>query len=49
MGQKSTEELQKMIEALAARVASLESQLKALQQAVSRGIQQANRSGVRPR
>ena len=49
MGQKSTEELQKMIEALAGRVASLEAQVKALQATSSRAIQQANRSGSRPR
>jgi cell division protein FtsB len=49
MSEKSTEDLQKMIVALAARVASLESQVKALQQTASRAIQQANRnrSGVR--
>jgi cell division septum initiation protein DivIVA len=47
MSQKSNQDLQQMIEALTKRVASLESQVKALQQLASRAIQTANRSGVR--
>jgi outer membrane murein-binding lipoprotein Lpp len=47
MSQKNPQELQALIEALTRRVASLESQVKALQQDASRAIQQANRSGAR--
>ncbi len=47
MSQKSTQDLQQMIEALTKRVATLETQLKALEQLASRAIQTANRSGVR--
>jgi cell division protein FtsB len=47
MSQKSPQELQQMIEALTRRVASLEAQVKALQGAVSRAVETANRSGVR--
>jgi chaperonin cofactor prefoldin len=47
MSQKSTQDLQQIIEALTKRVATLESQLKALEQLANRAIQTANRSGVR--
>lgn len=49
MSQKSPQELQQMIEGLMRRVASLEAQIKALQQLASRAMETANRSGVRPR